>query len=159
MQRCAAYTWREIHDLEVGEEYPEAIDALEARIAANPQDAEAVRRLGFNLWYAIAEEGRICNPIPVKEYATRFMTLCRQYADQLSEDADFCWAFGLGLSLFPFYFSSAMDEAGQRLIEAEGNRLLDRARSLDPMWAELPHVGNLSRLKGRGIFASYYHVA
>ncbi len=159
MPLCATLSWSQIHDLEIGEEYPAAIDALEARIAADPQDAEAVRRLGFNLWYAVAEESRIRNPIPAKEYATRFMALYRQYADQLSQDADFCWAFGLGLSLFPFYFCNAKDEAGHRLVEAEGNQLLDRARSLEPMWAELPEAPDLSRLKGRGIFASYYNVA
>jgi hypothetical protein len=159
MRPSAPVSWPEIHDLEVREEYPAAIDALEARLAADPEDREAVRRLGFNLWYAVAEEGRIRHPIPAKEYATRFVALYRQYADRLADDADFCWAFGLGLSLFPFHFSGATDAAGQRLIETEGNQLLDRARSLAPMWAELPRGADLSPLKGRGIFASYYNVA
>lgn len=159
MRSDAILSWSEIHRLEVGEEYPAAIDALEARLAADLLDIEAVRRLGFNLWYAVAEDSRIRNPIPAKEYAARFNELHRQYVHRFSDDADFCWAFGLGLSFYSFHLSGTTDEAGRRILESEGYRLLDRARSLDPMWAELARGTDLSRLRGRGIFASYYNVA
>jgi hypothetical protein len=77
------------------------------------------------------------------------MDLFRHYRDPLAQDADFCWAFGLGMSLFWYDFPGATEE--------EGNRLLEHARRLDPMWDQLERGGDLSRLKGRGIFAAYYN--
>ena len=147
-------SWPHIHDLEVSEDYPAAIDALEARLAADPEDPEVVRRLGFNLWYAAHEDARVQKALPVQRYAGRFMELYRQHANQLAEDADFCWAFGLGMQLFWFDFPGATEE--------EGKRLLDRARALDPFWARFGQPGveqDMSRLKNRGIFAAYYNVA
>ena len=144
-------SWPHVHDLEVREDYPSAIDALEARLAIDPDDHEAVRRLGFNLWYAVIEQMRMGKELPVEEYARRFMDLYRAYASRLAGDADFCWAFGLGMSMFWYNFPGATEE--------EGNRLLERARQLDPMWASLhEHGTDLSRLRGRGIFQSYYNV-
>jgi hypothetical protein len=149
--------WPHIHDLEMTEEYPAAIDALEARLAADPQDVEAVRRLGFNLWYAVVENGLLRHPVPAEAYATRFMKLYRQYAEPFAEDADFCWAFGLGLSLFPYYFTDPSDQESLRRLEDEGNRLVERAGVLNPMWAKIHSEGSdLARFKGRGIFESYY---
>ena len=145
-------SWPYIHDLEVREEYPAAIDALEARVAMDPEDHEAVRRLGFNLWYAVVEQGRLGKELPLEDYARRFMELYRQYATRLAKDGDFCWAFGLGMSLFWYSFPGATEE--------EGNRLLQRACQLDPLWARLSEHGtDMSRLKGCGIFQSYYNVA
>ena len=144
-------SWPDIHDLEVREQYPEAIDALESRLAADPAEAEAVIRLGFNLWYAVAEDSRMYKSLPVEPYAGRFMDLYNRYSAALANNADFCWAFGLGMSLFWFYFPGATEE--------KGNQLLERARTLEPRWAHLFEQGvDLSRLKGRGIFSSYYNV-
>ena len=144
-------SWPHIHDLEVREDYPAVIDALESRLNADPADDEAVRRLGFNLWYAVVEQARMGKTLPVEQYAGRFMQVYRAYAHRLADDADFCWAFGLGMSLFWYNFPGAT--------EAEGNRLLDHARHLDPMWQRVGEDGaDMSRLKGRGIFAAYYDV-
>lgn len=138
--------------MEVNEDYPSAIDALETRLAINAEDYEAVRRLGFNLWYAMVEQMRMGMDLPVEDYARRFMQLYREYETKLAEDADFCWAFGLGMSMFWFNFTGATEE--------KGNRLLERARRLDPVWERLhENDADLSRLKGRGIFAAYYDVA
>jgi hypothetical protein len=49
----------EIHNLEVQEEYPRVIDELESLLRANPDDAEVVTRLGFNLWLVVVEAERI----------------------------------------------------------------------------------------------------
>lgn len=38
-------SWERIHELEVREDYPAAIDALEERLGAIPSDKEAVIRL------------------------------------------------------------------------------------------------------------------
>lgn len=144
--------WSHIHDLEVRYEYPAAIDALEARLAAEPNDREAVVRLGFNLWYAVVEACPMGKHLPVERYAQRFMELFRDYAARFSDDADFCWAFGLGMSLFWFDFPGAT--------EVEGHRLLNRAKELDPFWSRIHDEGaDLSRLRNRGIFAAYYRVA
>ena len=61
-------SWPHIHDLEVREDYPAAIDALETRLAIDPEDHEAVRRLGFNLWYAVIEQTRMGKDLPVQAY-------------------------------------------------------------------------------------------
>jgi len=144
--------WPAIHRLEVAEDYPAAIDALEARLSADPHDAEAVTRLGFNLWFAVVENDRMQKALPVQGYAERFMELFSIYRDRLSDCTDFCWAFGLGMSMFWYYFPKAT--------EGEGNRLLHRARTLDPFWARLLKPGaDLTRLKDRGIFAKYYNVS
>lgn len=144
-------SWSTIHGLELREEYPAVIDALEARLAANPAETEAVIRLGFNLWYAVVEQMRMGKELPVERYADRFMGLFHLYSDKLADNADFCWAFGLGMNLFWFDFPGATEQ--------EGNRLLERARHIDPFWARLHEPGSdLSRLRERGIFAAYYNV-
>jgi len=143
----------EIHALEVGEQYPDAIDALEERLRVHPGEAETVSRLGFNLWYAVAEDCRMGTALPVEEYAVRFMALLRYYESEFRDNADFCWAYGLGLSLFWFYFPMGTEE--------QGNRLLARAASLSPMWGAFSGTGPsqeklCQHCAGRGIFASYY---
>lgn len=141
-------SWQHIHELECREAYPDAIDALELRLASNPNDPETVIRLGFNLWFAVEGDLRMRKNLPVEQYAARFMELLKLHAEQLNDNADFCWAFGLGISMFWFLFPGATEE--------QGKQLLDQARSLDPFWANLG--SDLSRLKGRGIFERYYNV-
>jgi len=141
-----------IHDLEIRQQYPDAIDALEERLRIHPSEAETVIRLGFNLWYAVAEDLRLGLSLPVEEYAVRFMALLRHYESKFRDNADFCWAYGTGLSLFWFYFPLGTEE--------EGDRLLARAASLSPMWGALHTTASQEKLcqhcAGRGIFASYY---
>ena len=108
--------------------YPDAVDALEARLASDPSDAESVLRQGFNLWYAVVEDMRMGLKLPIEQYATRFMALYGLYAEELSDNADFCCVFGLGISMFWHYFPDATEE--------QGNHLLKRARELDPFWAK-----------------------
>ena len=108
-------------------------------------------RLGFNLWYAAHEDLRMCKGLPVERYAARFMELFRQYQSQMNGDPDFCWAFGLGISLFWFEFPGAT--------EALGEALLSRAKELDPFYGRLDQEEMQRRFFGRGIFAKYYGVA
>jgi hypothetical protein len=177
-----AMSWQEIHELEIGEKYPAAIHALEERLRENPYDYEAVIRLGFNLWYAGEEAGRMGLDLPSSEYYARMMELLELYETELADNSDFCWAFGLGLHLFFYYFPGATEQMG--------NDLLNRARELDPFWARfrpdykmtwwrihivrrlpkffrrslgypfpIPHETMreaAERFRGRGIFASYY---
>jgi len=144
-------SWHEIQELETSEAYPEAIDALEERLASNPEETEAVIRLGFNLWYAVAEGTRLGRNKRFGDYPERFTVLLERYGEKFRDVADFCWAYGLGIQLFWFHFP--------RMTEEQGNELLNRARALDPFWASLFRPGaDLSRLKGRGIFARYYNV-
>lgn len=145
----------QIHELEVNERYPDAIDALEDRLLAFPCEPETVIRLGFNLWYAVAEADRMALQLPVDEYGKRFMELLGRHRSALSDNADFCWAFGLGLELFWHYFPDGSED--------EGMALTARAGELDAFWQSL-FDGTITqkkiaqRLAGRGIFASYYAV-
>jgi hypothetical protein len=144
-----------IHELEISQVYPKAIDELELRLEENPNDNETVIRLGFNLWYAITENDRMGTQLPTEQYASRFMQLFHQYHDVLKDNADFCWAFGEGMKMDWYYFPGATEELGQSLI--------DQACRLDNFykrfWKDLPKDALVERFKGRGILASYYNVA
>lgn len=141
----------DIHDLEVREDYPAAIDALEERLLSAPSERETVIRLGFNLWYAVVEADRMQKQLPTERYATRFMELFHEYRTRLDGDADFCWAFGLGISLFWFQFPGAD--------ESLGAALLARAKELDSFYTRMQQSEMIQRYRGRGIFASYYAIA
>lgn len=143
--------WDQIHELEIGQDYPAAIDALEERLQQHPLEREAVIRLGFNLWYATHEEALMRKDLPTERYASRFMELLREHRSQMDDDADFCWAFGLGLSLFWFEFPGADEHLGEAL--------LARAKKLDPFYDRMDQEAMSARFCGRGIFASYYAIA
>ena len=144
-----ALSWDQISELELAQRYPETIDALEQRLREFPQEAEAVIRLGFNLWYVVAEQGTIGGNLPFEQYAIRFMKLFNDYGEMLGDHADFCWVFGQGIQMFFFYFPGATEELGTRLIE--------KACQLDPMWSAFWRnpPPDTSRLRGRGIFQIY----
>ena len=141
---------KEIHLLEVREIYPSAIEALEERLLQNPLEGETVTRLGFNLWYATHEQARLRLPLPTEKYKARFMDLLNEYRPQMDADADFCWAFGLGISLFWFEFPGADENMGHELIE--------RAKDLDSFYLRMNQEEMRERFQGRGIFASYYAI-
>lgn len=145
-----SHSLEHIHGLEVREDYPAAIDALEHRLRENPTEREAVVRLGFNLWYATHEQSRMGIHLPTERYASRFMELFREYRPLVQDDADFCWAFGLGISLFWFEFPGADERLGEAL--------LARAKELDPFYARMDQEEMRERFRGRGIFASYYAI-
>lgn len=134
----------EIHELEVNECYPEVIEALEERVSADFEDWESVIRLGFNLWYAIVENDRLQLNLPVEKYAPRFMDLLHEYTPKMSDNADFCWAYGLGLDLFPHLFPDATPELGKELMK--------RAREIDSFYAAFGDQPSIQkRFGGRGI--------
>jgi hypothetical protein len=66
-------------------------------------------------------------------------------------EPDFCWAFGLGLSVFWFEFPGASKKLG--------GALLERAKELDPFYARLDQEEMRARFRERGIFASDYAIA
>lgn len=140
-----------IHQLEMREDYPAAIDALEERLRFDPTEHETVSRLGFNLWYAAVEDARMRKGLPIQRYANRFVELLREYQPQMECNADFCWAFGLGISLFWFEFPGTD--------QACGEALLARARGLARFYARMDQYEMYERFRGRGIFASYYAIA
>jgi len=153
-------TWEQHHQLEVAEDYPAAIDALGARLQEDPDDVEVVIRLGFNLWNVVAEWDRVgVDEELAGQYAARFMQLYEQYKEPLSANADFCWAFGLGVHLFWFMLPGSTEQLG--------DDLMGRAGELDPFYAGMGRGGDAgtsqdeiaSRFRGRGILASYYAVA
>ena len=139
--------WSRIHEAEGNWTcLRHAIELLEARLVAKPDELETVIHLGFTLWYEVTE-----GQLPVDDYARRFLELYRRYADTFSEKADFCHVFGLAIKLDWYFFPGTT--------EAEGHRLMSQAAALDPMWAQLYEAdADLSRLRGRGILAAYYNV-
>jgi len=144
----------DIHELEIRQEYPAAIDALEELVRSDPSDAEAVIRLGFNLWYVVAEAERLQASLPTQHYASRFMELFRQHRDALADNPDFCWAFGQGMNMFWWAFPGATEQLGKSLI--------DTACRLDGFWSrfwtDLTEAEGAGRLRGRGILQRYYNV-
>lgn len=171
-----AMSLAEIHKLEMQEKYPDAIQALEERLKENPHDGETITRLGFNLWYAAEESDRMGIYLPVDDYFARVMELLDKYRSECGDNADFCWAIGLGISLFHYYFPSGTQELG--------DSLLAKARRLDPFYArfmknrprwyfKIPKFirrlihgrqerrimqDTVTRFRGRGIFAKYYNI-
>src|SRR5881397_3601722 len=106
-----------IHEREIAEDYPLVINALEDRLRENPNEAETVIRLGFNLWYAVVENDRMGKLLPTDQYARRFMELFSQYGETLKNNPDFCGSFGLGMQMFWYFFPGATAERGTSLID------------------------------------------
>lgn len=91
---------KQIHQLELKEDYPAILCALEDRLIEFPDEAETVIRLGFNLWLIASNFGRLEIPEGLEqECGSRFINLYNEYKFKFSQNADFCWAFGLGMSL------------------------------------------------------------
>lgn len=159
-----ADVWDEITERENGQEYPVAIALLERLLGADPNATEAVVRLGFDYWLAMAEADRLGLDVPVQTYARRFLALLKQHEESRNEPADFCWAYGLPLSLHYYYFATDGTNAAElESHKAHGERLLERAAALDGLYAKL-QAGEATqeevaeRFRGRGSFAGYYGV-
>jgi hypothetical protein len=157
-----APSWDEIYELEVNLVYPAAIEALEERLKGNPDEKEAVIRLGFHYWFVIAESGVVCQPVAVEEYAARFRELLWTYMDILGNDADFCFSYGLGLSMFFYNLVASMDDL--EAYEALGKKLMKKAASLDAFYKrfnkqKVTQEEIAQHFSGRGCFARYYGVA
>jgi hypothetical protein len=149
-----AFTLSEIHEREIAEDYPLVVTALEDRLGEDANDRETVIRLGFNLWYAIAENDRMGKRLPTEQYARRFMELFSRYCAELKDNPDFCWSFGQGMQMFWYWFPGATEERGKSLII--------HACTLDPFYrrfAELTNEELAGRFRGRGILQVYYNYA
>jgi hypothetical protein len=157
-----APSWDEIYELEVNLMYPAAIEALEERLKGDPDEKEAVIRLGFHYWFVISENDCLSLNVPVEQYAARFRELLWTYEDILGEDADFCFSYGLGLSLSFYDLVARMDDL--EAYEALGKKLMKKAASLDAFYKRL-NKGKVTQeqiarhFRGRGCFARYYGVA
>ena len=159
-----ALSWDEIIELEVGYKYPAVIEAIEKRLKENPNDKEAVIRLGFHYWYITAEYDSLGLNIPWEQYTTRFRELLETYKDTFANDADFCYYYGLGLDLFHYHFvSDANDVKSVKAYEFLGKKLLQKAASLDPFYKK-HNKGKTTQeeisqyFSGRGCFLKYYNV-
>ena len=155
-------SWERISQSEATEDYPGAIEALEERLRKDPQEREAVVRLGFDYWLAISESDRLSLDVPMERYAARFLELLRTYESLLSGDADFCWVYGLPLSLQHYNFAQdGRDRDELDSLQAWGEKLLQSAASLDSFYAKLQsgqatQKELAARFGGRGCLARYY---
>ena len=159
-----ALSWNEIYDLEVGFKYPAIIEALEERLKEDPNDKEAVIRLGFHYWFITAEYQCLKLNIPFEQYTTRFRELLETYKDTFGNDADFCFSYGLGLELFFYYFvPDAKDAKSVKAYETLGKKLLKKAASLDPFYkkfnkSKATQEDIAQHFSGKGCFLKYYNV-
>lgn len=122
--------WEQIAERELQGAHEEAIELLEQRIAENADDAEAVTRLGLNLWYGLDD----VDPGKARQWAERFMALFALFHRPLGADADFCWVFGKGMLLRHDRLPGAT--------EALGRSLIQRACALNQVW-ERAETGTL----------------
>lgn len=104
----------QIHQLEVSESYPAAVDVLEQRLAQNPE--ETVIRLAFNYWLLAEKTSMVQSTLAAEVYAKRFMDLYKKYESQFFKSADFMFAVGLGLSLYWYMFPGATEQLGKNLL-------------------------------------------
>lgn len=151
-------SWEEIRELELRRRYPEAITALEKRLSDNTDfEEEVVVRLGFDLWLVVVDAHEKNKwEEPYTSYALRFVELLRIFRRRLYGNADFCWAFGLGIKMFWHNFPGLSKE--------EGESLMKRAESLDGFWARFLVSGGggvtqeemREKFRGRGVFEEYY---
>ena len=143
--------WEDISRHEMAEEYPVAIAELERFLGENPNDKEAVIRLGFDYWLGIVDADRLnVRGSQASSTARRFMALLRQKEKELGQVADFCWAYGLPLSLHYYYFAiNGFDASEVEALRAKGERLLYNAaetrRFLCQTEERLGHAGGASR--------------
>ena len=157
-------TWEGISRKEIAEDYPGAIEALEWRLREDPKEREAVVRLGFNYWLAISGSERLRSKVPMVRYAARFLELLRTYESRLSVDADFCWVYGLPLSMQYYDFArNGRDLEELDSLRSWGEKLLESAASLDGFYKKLQSGQATqdelaSRFGGRGCLARYYNV-
>lgn len=157
-------SWADIAEREVAEDYPAAIGALERMLEEDPENTEAVVRLGFDYWLAIAETDRLRLQVPAKQYAKRFAELLGHYEASLGGQADFCWAYGMPLVLHYHCFANdGTDVSELDSLRSIGERLLQRAASLDGFYATLRDGAATPedlarRFRGRGSLAKYYDV-
>ncbi len=157
-------SWDEIYNLEVDYKYPAIIEALEERLKENPNDKEAVIRLGFHYWYITAEYRCLGINIPWEQYTARFRELLETYKETLGNDADFCFSYGLGLDLFYYHFvPDATDVKSVKAYESLGKKLLKKAASLDPFYkkfnkSKATQEEVAQHFSGRGCFLKYYNV-
>ena len=135
--------WQKISELESVGDHKQAVEAIQTRLIENPDEAEAVIRLGLNLWYALDS----LPPQEARDWAEWFMVLFARHHRPLGGNADFCWAFGKGMCRHWPELPGAS--------EALGRSLVQRAAALDPFWARIEsgtlQEGDAQRLEGRGL--------
>jgi len=131
-------TWEDIYNLEITQQYPDAIVAIEERLQLNSSENEAIIRLGFLLWLGIVEKDRLELNISQQSYAKRFRELLNANRSNYDNNADFCFSFGYGLSIDYFYFvEDAKDINELKSYESIGKTLLEKAMELDPFYSKL----------------------
>lgn len=136
-------TWEQIAERELQGAHEDAIELLEQRVFENADDAEAVTRLGLNLWYGLDS----VDPGKSRRWAERFMALFALFHRPLGADADFCWVFGKGMLFRHDRLPGATDVLGRSLIE--------RACALNPVWDRAENgtlrPEDMQHLDGRGL--------
>ena len=157
-------SWEEIYNLEITEQYPAAIEAIEERLKSNSEKEEGVIHLGFLYWLGIVEDERLNLNVSFQQYAARFRELLNTYQSVFDNNADFCFSYGFGLSMDYYYFArDAKDTKELNLYESLGKSLLEKAKRLSPFYKKLLN-GKVSQQEisqhfaKRGCFLKYYSI-
>jgi hypothetical protein len=159
-----ALSWDEIYILEANYKYPDIIDALEERLKENPDDKEAVIRVGFHYWFITVEYDCLKVKIPFEQYTARFRELLETYKDKFGNDADFCFSYGLGLDMFYYNFvPDAKDIKSLKAYESLGKKLLKKTASLEPFYKKFrkrkaTQEDIAQHFSGRACFLKYYNI-
>ena len=102
--------------------------------------------------------------ISITKYAERFVELLHIYRPKFGDNPDFCFSFGLGLSMFYYYFVPQCDQKHLDEYEALGKELLNKAQQLNPLYKKLSD-GKITPLELQQLFsnrmclAKYYGIA
>lgn len=155
-------SWEEIFNLEINGQYSVAIEAIEGRLKSDPEEKESVIRLGFLYWLGLCQDIELHLGIHFQQYTERFRELLNTYQSAFKDNADFCFSYGLALSLDYYHFAIDGTNAKElNFYKSMGEALYKNAMKLDQFYMKLSK-GKASQgeiadhFANRGCFLRYY---
>ena len=105
-------------------DFDDLIIDLEAKLDRNKFDKGLLIEESFTLWYVLVED-MPCDEFNEIDIQNLLMRNVKIYHGSFSEDADFSFIMGWMINVAFWYFDPVLNEQ-------DGNRLLQKAYSLDP---------------------------
>ena len=91
-----------------------------------PNSRNIIIQLGFIYWYVIVEKDCLKLDIDAEIYSSKFLTLLSEKSEEFKDDADFYWAYGLGLEIGCGYFGKNEIE-----IKLKAESFIEKACEID----------------------------
>jgi len=115
--KCFMKSLKEIHEMEILENWENSVCSLEKRIEKFPLEKETVLRLMFIYWDLVIEDGCIEHKLNSCELENKFEKLFLRTKSHFENDAEYLWSVGYMISLYvisvndkdPFYPSLGRD--------------------------------------------------